>query len=167
MYFSFLQERIIDLELDEQIFSWGNAQDKFVKVNSITLDEIIHAETRLMTLGYHFPDELKAFWTEVGCGYLCPNEFVDNGLERPDTVLDIYLNEGDWANVKVNCNIYDKNELPFFIIQDLDYITIGLEEGVNLGKIYRFGEEIAPSLSDFIQRILKNTTYYNQLIATV
>ena len=167
MYFSFLQDRIIDWNLDDEIFSWGNAQDKFVRIGTLCLDEISSQEERLSAFGYSFPAELKAFWSEIGCGYLCPNELVDNGLERPNTVMDIYLNEGDWANVKVNCNIYDQNELPFFIISDLDYITIGLEEGVNLGKIYRFGEEIAPNLTDFIQHIMNDATYYNQLVATI
>ena len=168
MYFNFLQDRIVDWVLDDEgEFNWSNVRNKFIRINTLSTNEIAKQEERLTVLGYHFPKELKAFWSEIGCGYLCPDDFVDNGLERPNTVLDIYLNEGDWANIKLNCNIIDKNELPFFLINDLDYITIGLEEGVNLGKIYRFGEEIAPTLTDFVQQLLQDATYYNRLLAIV
>ena len=59
------------------------------------------------------------------------------------------------------------NELPFLLTTNLDYITIGLEEGVNLGKVYYFGVEIAPNLSVFIQRLLENPTYYLDYIPSV
>jgi len=168
MHFSFLEEKIVDWILnDEQEFNWENAKDKFLRVNTLSLDEISQQEKRLLSLGYQFPSELKTFWTEIGCGYLYPNDFVDNGLERPKTILDIYLNEGEWANVKIDCNIIDKSELPFFLICDLDYITIGIEEGKNLGKIYRFGVEIAPNLTDFIQHIMQDVTYYNKLLTAI
>lgn len=152
---------------DEGELNWSTVQNKFVRINTLSLNEITMQEKRLAVLGYHFPEELKAFWSEIGCGYLCANNLVDNGLEPPNIVLDIYLNEGDWADVKLNCNIIDKNELPFFIINDSNYITIGLEEGVNLGKIYLLGEEIAPTLTDFIRQLLQDTTYYNKLLPTV
>ena len=51
--------------------------------------------------------------------------------------------------------------------QILDYITIGLEEGVNLGKIYCLGQEIAPNLIVFIQKLLENPTYYLNYIPAV
>lgn len=168
MYFNFLKDKIINWNLDDEMdVDWKNATDKFIRVSTVLTDDIVKAEKRLISFGYLFPSELKTFWDEIGCGYLCPNEQLDNGFEKPSTALDVYLSEGDWANVKLSCNLFVPNELPFFQIGHLDYITIGLEEGVNLGKIYRLGEEIAPSLVDFVQYILQNPTYYEQLVACV
>lgn len=168
MYFNFLKDRIIKGSFDDEMaFNWNNATGKFVLINTLSLDEIAKQEERLTAFGYHFPSELKAFWSEIGCGYLSSNDYAYNGLEDPHAVLDIYLNEGDWANINWGCNIFAQNELPFFIINDSDYITIGLEEGVNQGKIYRLGEEIAPNLTDFMQHILQNDCYYNQLTAII
>ena len=147
--------------------NWKNAADKFVKVSILSAEDIALQEQRLIPLGYQFPEELKAFWLEIGCGYLCANDSLDNAFETPSTTLDIYLSEGDWANVKLRCDIFVKNELPFFQIGHLDYITIGLEEGVNLGKIYRLGIEIAPSLTVFVQHILQNPSYYTELVTCI
>ena len=121
----------------------------------------------MAAIGYHLPNELKAFWNEVGCGYFSGHELVNNGLEQPSTDLDIYFCEGDWKTIKSRCNLLMPNELPFLLTTNLDYITIGLEEGVNLGKVYYFGVEIAPNLSVFIQRLLENPTYYLDYIPSV
>lgn len=164
MYYSFLKDHVIDWQFeDRKDFSWGEATDKFIRVNTLSLDEISRQEARLLATGYSFPSELKAFWNEIGCGYLCPTDDIDNGLLGPTSALDIYFTEGDWSQVKLTCDILDKNELPFFLIGALNYLTIGLEEGVNLGKIYRCGEEIAPSLTYFVQHILSDPTYYDKL----
>lgn len=168
MYFDFLKGQVINWNLnDETNLNWDNATNKFVQVSILSDEDISLQEKRLAPLGYHFPEELKAFWQEIGCGYLCPNDSLDNGFEKPNTALDIYLSEGDWANVKLSCDLFVPNELPFFQIGHLDYITIGLEVGVNFGKIYRLGVEIAPSLTVFVQRILENPNYYTQLVACV
>lgn len=166
MYFDFLQDRVIYWQLeDEKSFDWKKVTDKFICTNTLSLHTIEEQEERLLAFGYSFPAELKAFWSELGCGYLCSSAEVDNGLEHPRTVLDIYFSEGNWSEVKLPCNLFCENELPFFNIKDLDYITIGLQPGVNLGKIYRFGEEIAPNLTSFIELLLKNNTYYKELAA--
>ena len=168
MYFKFLKDQIISWNLDDETnVNWKNATDKFIRAFTLSDDDINCQEKRLLAFGYRFPNELKAFWSEIGCGYLCPNDNLDNGFEKPSTALDIYLSEGDWANVKLSCNLFVQNELPFFQIGHLDYITIGLEEGVNLGKIYRLGVEIAPSLVDFVKCILQNPSYYNKLVSSV
>ena len=165
MYFSFLENQVIDWQSeDDKQFGWGNVSDKFIRTNTVSENDIKMQEVRLASLGYHFPEELKAFWLELGCGYLCPNDKVDNGLQSPNTTLDIYFREGDWSKIKLACDIFDQNELPFFLIGNFNYITIGLEEGVNLGKIYRLGEEIAPSLTYFIEHLLQDSTYYTNLV---
>lgn len=167
VYFSFLQDQIIEWQSEEpNSFNWCNIQNHFIRISTPTSEEIENAEARLAAIGYHLPNDLKAFWREVGCGYFSGHELVNNGLEQPKTDLDIYLCEGDWANIKSNCNLLMPNELPFLLTSNLDYITIGLEEGVNLGKIYRFGVEIAPNLIVFIQRLLENPTYYLDYIPT-
>lgn len=168
MYFDFLQDQIIDWPSDDDPnLTWCMPQKKFIKVVTPSLDEITRVEQRLLTMGYHLPVELKAFWSEIGCGYFENNDLVDNGLELPQTDLDIYFCEGAWTNLKLHFNIFDSNEFPFFLTNNLDYITIGLEEGVNLGKIYHFGQEIAPNLIEFIKRLLENPSYYINYEAAV
>ena len=168
MYFSFLQDQIIEWQPEEpSLFNWCNIKNHFIRISTPSSEEIEHAEARLAAIGYHFPNELKAFWNEVGCGYFSGHELVNNGLEQPNTDLDIYFCEGDWKTIKSHCNLLMPNELPFLLTTNLDYITIGLEEGVNLGKVYYFGEEIAPNLTVFIQRLLENPTYYLNYIPSV
>lgn len=168
MYFNFLKDRIIDWQLEEEDhINWHNASTQFIRSTMPSIPEICKQEARLKALGYNFPLELKAFWNEIGCGYLCPNDTVDNGLEEPNTILDIYFQEGEWATVKFTCDILAQNELPFFRVSDLSYLTIGIEEGINLGRIYYLGEEIAPNLVDFVELILRNSTYYHTLELTV
>ena len=164
MYFNFLKGQVINWNLnDETNVNWKNATDKFVLVSTLSDEDIVSQEKRLAPYGYQFPEQLKAFWKEFGCGYLCPNDALDNGFEKPSTAVDIYLSEGEWAKVKLSFDLFVQNELPFFQIGHLDYITIGIEEGVNLGKVYRLGEEIAPNLVEFVQRILQNPSYYNEV----
>ena len=168
MYFKFLKDHIIDWQVEEEDYiNWHNASSHFIRSSIPSKAEISMQEERLKTLGYCFPLELKAFWSEIGCGYLCPNDSVDNGLEEPATILDIYFSEGEWSDVKFVCDIIDKNELPFFRIYDLCYLTIGLEEGNNLGKIYYCGDEIAANLVDFTNHILLNPVYYLSLYTTI
>ena len=164
MYFYFLKDQIINGSCEnEETFNWNSANGKFVLIHTLSPEEIAHQEERLTAFGYHFPTELKAFWQEIGCGYLSPNDCIDNGLEEPHTALDIYFHEGDWADINLSCNIFAQNELPFLIINNSNYITIGLEEGVNQGKIYYLGEEIAPNLTYFIQQILKTVQWVHLL----
>lgn len=168
VYFSFLKDQIIEWQPeDTKSFNWSNIKNNFIRISTPTFEDINTAEARLATIGYHLPNELKAFWREVGCGYFSAHDLVNNGLEHPKTDLDIYFCEGDWTNIKLNCNLLMPNELPFLLTSNLDYITIGLEEGVNLGRICRFGEEIAPNLIVFIQKLLENPTYYLNYIPAV
>lgn len=161
MYFNFLEDHIIDWQLEEEDHvNWRNASSQFIRSSVPSAAEISKQEKRLKAQGYNFPEELKMFWSEIGCGYLCPNDSVDNGLEEPATILDIYFREGEWSDVKFACDIIDKNELAFFRTCDLSYLTIGLEEGINLGKVYYCGDEIATNLIDFTKRILLNPIYY-------
>lgn len=161
MYFDLLKDHVIDWQFeDDDIINWGNIDHHFLRSSRPSLTEITEQEKRLQPFGYCFPDELKAFWQEVGCGYLCSTDYLDNGFEEPKTTLDIYLLEGDWSDVKLNCDIIAENELPFFRINNLNYLTIGLQKDVNLGKIYRSGEEIAPSLTVFVKSIMQNPLYY-------
>lgn len=159
MYFDFLEDHITDYG-DEEQFDWSLVSNRFVRSYSVSKDEIDQAEQRLLATNYHIPEELKAFWSEIGCGYLCSNFVVDNAIEAPNTMLDIYFSEGEWGEIKTSFNLLVPNELPFLRTNVFNYITIGLEENYNLGKIYLNGEEIAPNLPTFIKEMLKNPIYY-------
>lgn len=161
MYFDFLKDHMIDCTKEkEPYFNWNTVDRLFVRYRILSLSEINQQEQRLSVVGYQFPEALKQFWSEIGCGYLCSNPLADNVLEDPKSLLDIYFSEGEWAQVKTSFNLFDANELPFFRTVSFNYLTIGLEEGYNLGKIYYNGIEIAPDLSTFISSLLKEPTYY-------
>lgn len=162
MYLDFLQDHIVSYSNEQ--FDWNTATDKFICFIKLTSQDIDAAEQRLASVGYHFPNELKQFWSELGCGYLCSNFLADNVIEDPTALLDIYFSEGEWSKLKTTLNLYDANELPFLRTTNFNYITIGLEAGKNLGKIYFNGVEIAPSLPEFIQSLLKNPIYYQTLL---
>lgn len=168
MYFDFLKDSITDWEDEEtQPFNWNDAPSCFVRTLKLASETIRSQEARLAVTGYTFPDQLKAFWTEIGCGYLCSNFLADNGIEEPKAVLDIYFSEGEWGKVKTSFNLLSQDELPFFRTSDFNYITIGLDPCSNLGKIYLNGDEIAESLSDFIKAMLENPLYYQELALTL
>lgn len=160
MYFDFVKDCIIDWHLEDDAINWGNMTHSFLRSSIPSSTDITEQEKRLASVGYEFPEELKHFWAEIGCGYLYSTDCLDNGVEEPKTILDIYFQEGDWADVSCHCDIFAANELPFFRISNLNYLTIGLEKGANLGKIYKSGEEIAPSLTDFIKSLMQNPLYY-------
>lgn len=163
MFCNLLKDHILDWCAEEDSINWEATTHLFLRSTIPSLSEITTQEARLKEVGYTFPPELKAFWQEIGCGYLCSNEMLDNGLEEPHTILDIYFQEGDWQHVHFTCDILANNELPFFRVNSLNYLTIGLEPGVNLGKIYCCGEEIAPSLTAFVEHLLQDTNYYTNL----
>lgn len=167
MKYEFLKEHMIDLCNGDKHINWAGTKGNFIRAVRISQDEIDTQEARLLETGFSFPEDLKAFWTEIGCGYISPTDTLDNALETPTNILDFYFNVGDWSDLKIACDFFNTDELPFFFISGLDYITIGLKEGTNLGKIYRFGQEIAPSLSDFLQCILNDSSFCNQCIETV
>lgn len=161
MYFDFLKDHVVNCHLgDEEAINWSASTHSFIRSSLPSQAEIAQQEARLQEVGYEFPELLKAFWTEIGCGYLCTTESSDHALQEPNTALDLYFHEGDWSHIKLTCDILDKNELPFFRINDFRYLTIGLEEGVNLGKIYCCGEEIASNLIEFVEKLLFNPTCY-------
>lgn len=167
MKYDFLRQHMIDLSNGERTLSWEGTKGNFIRAVKVNQTEIDSQEARLLETGFTFPKDLKEFWTEIGCGYVSPTDALDNALETPTNILDFYFNVGDWSDLKIACDFFDHDELPFFFISGLDYITIGLKEGTNLGKIYRFGQEIAPSLSDFLQCILNDATFFNQCVETV
>ena len=102
MYFSFLQDQIIEWQPeDANSFNWCNIKNNFIRISTPTFEEIDNAEVRLAAMGYHLPSELKAFWQEIGCGYFSAHELVNNGLEQPKTDLDIYFCEGDWTDIRL------------------------------------------------------------------
>lgn len=160
MYFDFVKDYVIDWHLEDDTINWSHLNHSFLRTSMPSLAEITEQEKRLKHIGYEFPAELKNFWTEIGCGYLCSIDRLDNGLEEPKTILDIYFQEGDWTDIGCNCDIIAENELPFFRTNNLSYLTIGLEKGINFGKVYKSGEEIASTLTDFIKSLMKNPAYY-------
>ena len=164
MYYDFLQRHTIICDEGQYVcFNWNNAMNKFLCYTTVSPTEIALAKERLNSVGYELPEDLERFWSEVGCGYLCSNFLADNVLEGPQALLDIYFSEGEWSTLKKQIQLFDENELPFLRTSNFNYITIGIENGVNMGRIYFNGLEIAASLSEFINRLLENPIYYQEL----
>lgn len=117
-------------------------------------EEIKNAEERL---GYSFPTILRAFYSEVGYGFIKGSPSFINRIMAPDDVADFMCDDEKYQYV--DKSIYSENEMIFFHIADEDFLTIELL-GENSGAIKYFDDVIAVDLIDFINRMLVNPNYF-------
>ncbi len=147
------------IDWNDDCINWDNVYDTFIRVESITLEDLDAIENSFYeSTGFTFPTGLANFWLLMGGGFLCPTRNFDNAVQTPQSALDIYFGQGKWKNFNHILDILPPNELPFFRSKNLDFYTIGLEEGVNRGKIYLFGEKVADSVREFVDMIAKQSS---------
>lgn len=116
-------------------------------------EDIKDAEERL---GYSFPPILRAFYCEVGYGFIKENPSFINRIMAPDDVADFMCEE---EYQYVDKSIYSENEMIFFHIADEDFLTIEML-GDNSGAVKYFDEIIAVDLIDFINKMMVNPNYF-------
>ena len=99
-------------------------------------------------LNYTIPRELEIFYKQIGYGFLCceDNEFIDRIMD-PNSIVELLDSKIEY---------FKDNMLPFFEIGSGSYITVNIKTG----EIYYFDQIIASSLSDFLNKMDKESNYY-------
>ena len=121
--------------------------------------QIIKAEDKM---GLKFPEELRAFYKEVGYGFISDGS-DDCGINRlmaPLGCASIRLRE-DYYEADPDLEmyeIYEKNSIIFYEFNEGVYGAIGMEDG----KIYFASNVIADSLTEFLEKMSINTEYWNK-----
>lgn len=136
-----------------------NSDHKFYK---LTENDIKEAEERL---GLAFPDELKAFYKEVGYGFLdVNNKNSFNRMLDPHSVADIRFREGIYEYDPDLDDIYEEeDELVFYEVNEGVYLTIDLGNKKQ-SPVYYLGTKIADSFGEFLEKMNKDTDYFEDII---
>jgi hypothetical protein len=135
---------------------WHN-KHAFFKVEP---KEIAETEDRI---GILLPNELKAFYNDVGYGFICVGKSVYvNRIISPSEIADFYLGVDDYKNDERRKYYQDKTKLIFCEVSENTFLIMDLSQENSLGQcpIYDYDEKIADSLIDFLERMDKEVNYY-------
>lgn len=124
----------------------------------LTKDEIKNSESKL---GIVFPQLLRDFYLEIGYGFIGSEVGNINRIMDPESVLDFRLRQNDFEFYP-DIEIYDKFEedkIIFFEASESALISIGFGSD-NSGKIYYYDVEISKNLTEFLEKLSENDTFY-------
>jgi hypothetical protein len=125
--------------------------------------DIDEAEKRL---GFKLPSQLRAFYEQIGCGFLRlpPNaddsrrlNYINRFLD-PDEVATLYLGEDEDFDPSDG---FDSTELPFFEVGDGLYIVIKMSGDDSNRVCWPSGEEISPDLVTFTRHLVEDPRFYH------
>lgn len=125
---------------------------------SLTKDEIKNNESKL---GIIFPKLLREFYLEIGYGFIGSEVGNINRIMDPESVLDFRLRQNDFEFYP-DIEIYDefeKDKIVFFEANESALISIGFGLD-NSGKIYYYDEEISKNLTEFLEKLSEDDTFY-------
>ena len=114
-------------------------------------------------MGGELPIELKAFYREIGYGFLCIG--IGNNVNRIISATEITnFIEGinDYENDLRREYYDDPNELVFFKVPSEAFIVLDLKQENSNGQcpLYYFDKRVADSIEEFIVKMDKNPNYY-------
>ena len=143
--------------INKQMVDW-NSENKFYPVD---MNSILEAEE---VLGFQFPEELRDFYQQIGCGFFGGSKTNVNRLMGPYSVRDFRLRKNDFEYYP-EIDIYDHfedNKLIFFEsnLSALISIELGQKEK---SKVYYYDMIIADSLEEFIKKIQEDDNYFVDL----
>ena len=130
--------------------------NKFYSVNSNTVEEAQE------TLGIILPKELKAFYRQVGYGFLYSKEYKFNRIMSPQSLCEFRFRKGMYSN-DTDLDVYEdyeRDKIIFFEISEGNYLSIGFSKGNN-GEIFYGKRKIANSLSEFLIKYQEDENYLN------
>ena len=128
------------------------------QLHPLTKDEIKNTESKL---GIIFPKLLREFYLEIGYGFIGSEVGNINRIMDPESVLDFRLRQNDFEFYP-DIEIYDEFEedkMIFFEANESALISIGFGSD-NSGKIYYYDVEISKNLSEFLEKLSENDTFY-------
>lgn len=135
---------------------WNNKY-AFFRVNPT---DISTAEDRI---GIILPDELKAFYMDIGYGFICVGESVyANRIVSPRTIVDFYLGKGSYENDERRQYYQDKTKLIFCEVSENTFLIMDIAQQSSTGQcpIYDYDVRIADSLIDFLDKMDRKVNYY-------
>ena len=124
----------------------------------LTRDKIKESESKL---GIMFPKLLREFYLEIGYGFIGSEVGNINRIMDPESVLDFRLRQNDFEFYP-DIEIYDefeKDKIIFFEANESALISIGFGSD-NSGKIYYYDEEISKNLTEFLEKLSEDDTFY-------
>ena len=125
-------------------------QSDKIRILPISEGEIESAEKRMQ---FSFPEELRCFYSEIGYGFIRGSKSFANRIMPPVAVAD-YVCFDDFYEY-VDRSIYSDDDIPFFDLSAEDFLMIRKD-----GKIVYFGDIIADSFTEFIEKELENPDYF-------
>lgn len=150
MEYSYLKKYIVQTEFED-----NGEKHVFYPVSE---QEILESEQRMEK---KIPDALKQFYECVGYGYFeDKDECFINLLMNPKRIADFYCSEGDYYYAEER-QFLGSDDFVFFEFDSNCHIIIKTGE-MDSGKIY-FGKRlIADSLSEFVERLSRESNYFIQ-----
>jgi hypothetical protein len=144
--------------INKQMINW----EKNNSFYPVTEDEILRTEEKL---GINFPKELKAFYLEIGYGFIEGSEYNINRVMDPFSVRDFRLRTGAFEFYP-EIDLYDHFEdgkLIFFESDESALLSIELG-GSEKNKIFYYNMPIADSLEEFITKVQENDNYFVDML---
>lgn len=127
----------------------------------VEIKSIIESESRL---GFLFPNELDAFYKEIGYGFLNHNDKRGNfnRFMPSASVADINLRTSHYGN-DPDLNMYDDpSKMIFFEVSEGLYLTISKEETKKQSAVYYFEDKIVESIVEFIRKYEENPDFLEE-----
>ena len=124
----------------------------------LTRDKIKESESKL---GIMFPKLLREFYLEIGYGFIGSEVGNINRIMDPESVLDFRLRQNDfefYPDIEIY-NEFEKDKIIFFEANESALISIGFGLD-NSGKIYYYDEEISKNLTEFLEKLSEDDTFY-------
>ena len=124
----------------------------------LTRDKIKKSEAKL---GIMFPKLLREFYLEIGYGFIGSEVGNINRIMDPESVLDFRLRQNDfefYPDIEIY-NEFEEDKMIFFEANESTLISIGFGSD-NSGKIYYYDEEISKNLSEFLEKLSEDDTFY-------
>lgn len=112
-------------------------------------------------MGIMLPDDLKAFYEEIGYGFLESRQESFNRIMAPGSICDFRFREEEFAdNPELEVYAaYERDKLVFFEVCEGYYLLIGFSKNNN-GKIFDGDKMIADNLKQFLIEYQKDENYY-------
>lgn len=122
-------------------------------------------------LGFSLPAELKAFYRQIGYGYLHQGqESSHNRFLYPLSVADAYLRQGAFDNGYLgSVGLYEEPyKLVFYQAQEGCFAWLDLRENNLTSTVYYIGEadKLADSIEAFLRAYDSNATLLQEFSAT-
>ncbi len=108
-------------------------------------------------MGFRLPSSIRDFYCEAGYGFIKTDVNFYNRIMAPGEIADFMCDSEEYGYV--DKSIYDEDEVPFMQIAYEDFLTIEYKNGEE-GAIKYFGEIIAESFSEFLDKMMESPNYY-------